>query len=490
MTNAPVSVGAYGDSIARLQDLLRQRGFQLPTSEVSRKFFGPRTRQAVQQVQQQNGLPITGEVDERTASALNFRPTPSGRQYSEQTGLRGGEDWAKGDKPRIGIVLSGWAPAMTLMSGAMLGFMEKGVEFDVISTSGVGALIGLLSLAPKGKTAKEALEELPNLFVSDLLYSVLPVNFKLFFKFGAFSDPIYQLRKKLPRFPIGPTDPSILKRLANDWIDMACCAMTPTTFTLKSPGLMCHSPQIADLIDFDKLPQSPARFYLNAFDLNKKRVKIFDKDTVNADAYHAAEALPFLFAPQRVGAGNLFTTGATHDPTGLQAIWLKEKPQLDKVIALDPLSAAIWRAPTDIHDAFQLMLMNPILALEVLLFSLYARTDQITESLDRPEVRLPKLYRLPFSIDSGYYPNMLKWTHSNAVKLQEIGRTAAKNFADAMASDVGDAFERDHRFYRWTEIQDRIQEFMRLFPSLRLPDGGGAETTQPARMQRADVARL
>ena len=26
---------------------------------------------------------------------------------------------------RIGLVLSGWAPAMTLMSGAMLGFMEN-----------------------------------------------------------------------------------------------------------------------------------------------------------------------------------------------------------------------------------------------------------------------------------------------------------------------------------------------------------------------------
>ena len=40
---------------------------------------------------------------------------------------------------RIGLVLSGWAPAMTLMSGAMLGFMEKGVEFEVISASGTGA---------------------------------------------------------------------------------------------------------------------------------------------------------------------------------------------------------------------------------------------------------------------------------------------------------------------------------------------------------------
>ena len=64
-------------------------------------------------------------------------------------GARRGELAVNG---RIGIVLSGWAPAMTLMSGAMLGFSDAGVEFEVISTAGVGALIGLLSLAPKRGT--------------------------------------------------------------------------------------------------------------------------------------------------------------------------------------------------------------------------------------------------------------------------------------------------------------------------------------------------
>jgi hypothetical protein len=38
---------------------------------------------------------------------------------------------------------------MTLMSGAMLGFMDKGIEFDAISTSGPGALVGLLAIAPQ-----------------------------------------------------------------------------------------------------------------------------------------------------------------------------------------------------------------------------------------------------------------------------------------------------------------------------------------------------
>src|SRR6266542_366060 len=86
--------------------------------------------------------------------------------------------------PRIGIVLGGTAPAMTLMSGAMLAFDEHNVEFDVISTTGAGGLIGMLYLAPKGGKRKEALLELPNLFVSDWLYRFVPVNFKVFYKYG------------------------------------------------------------------------------------------------------------------------------------------------------------------------------------------------------------------------------------------------------------------------------------------------------------------
>src|SRR6266496_3829906 len=100
--------------------------------------------------------------------------------------------------PRIGIVLSGTAPAMTLMSGAMLAFDEYNVKFDVISTTGVGGLIGMLYLAPKGKTRKQALSDLPNLFVSDWLYGVVPINFKVFHKYSPLASTFYELRKSLP----------------------------------------------------------------------------------------------------------------------------------------------------------------------------------------------------------------------------------------------------------------------------------------------------
>src|SRR5215469_7188621 len=93
-------------------------------------------------------------------------------------------------KRRIGI-----APAMTLMSGAILGFMDKGIEFDAISTSGPGALVGLLAIAPNRKSPREALEDLPNLYTGDLFHKLLPLNLRLATRNSPFSKPVQRLRE-------------------------------------------------------------------------------------------------------------------------------------------------------------------------------------------------------------------------------------------------------------------------------------------------------
>ena len=119
---------------------------------------------------------------------------------------------------------------------------------------------------------------------------------------------------------------------------------------------------------------------MNAFSLYSKRLRFFDNDTVTPDIYNAAQSMFMLFPPVRV-ENDLLTTGASRDPTGLQAIWLKERDKLSTVLALDPLARCFWREPTDAYDAFQLMLMNPIVALQQLMYCLYSRTDQIVNTL-------------------------------------------------------------------------------------------------------------
>src|SRR5262249_1208392 len=70
MTQATLAVGAHGSDVAQLHNALLQLGFQLPDSEIRRTFFGPATRQAVQQLQQAHGLTVSGQFDASTSAAM------------------------------------------------------------------------------------------------------------------------------------------------------------------------------------------------------------------------------------------------------------------------------------------------------------------------------------------------------------------------------------------------------------------------------------
>ena len=348
----------------------------------------------------------------------------------------------------IGIVLSGTAPAMTLMSGAMLAFAERDVEFDVISTTGVGGLIGMLYLAPKGGDRKKALRELRNLFVSDWLYKVVPINFKVFHKYSSLAPSFYRLRKALPRFTIPPDEPSELKRLFNDWMELWATVWTPASYEFKREAYMSHVPLVEDLVDFDKLKASTTRFYLNAFSLATRRLRIFDHTEVTPDIYNGAQAM-FMLLPPVATDHDLLTTGATRDPTGLQAIWRSgERDNLTGVLALDPLTRCFWRKPTDAYDAFQLMLMNPIVALQQFMYAVYAKTDALVNGLpensppasapmSNAHLKVPRLFGIPVTtIAQEDEPRMLKWTHANAVALHDAGLRAARPFAEWLATQA------------------------------------------------------
>jgi peptidoglycan hydrolase-like protein with peptidoglycan-binding domain len=76
-----LGVGAVGKEVERLQEELRQRGFEVPASEARRAFFGPGTRDAVLRCQREHGLACSGSVDAPTESVLKGErgrtdPTP------------------------------------------------------------------------------------------------------------------------------------------------------------------------------------------------------------------------------------------------------------------------------------------------------------------------------------------------------------------------------------------------------------------------------
>src|SRR5215467_1383799 len=90
------------------------------------------------------------------------------------------------------LVLSAGAPHSPLAAGALYALQEHMVEgagrhFDVIMTSGGGALIGLLFVAPTQGDPRGALRDIVNWGVADPIYRLFPLGYKTFFKPGPFT---------------------------------------------------------------------------------------------------------------------------------------------------------------------------------------------------------------------------------------------------------------------------------------------------------------
>ena len=217
------------------------------------------------------------------------------------------------DKPRSGdghpqrtaVILSAGAPHSPLMAGALYamhkqrrleGKLRNRKLFDIIYTSGAGALIGLLLDAPKSKgpddleAPERALKSVLDLAVSDPIYSMLPINYKAFLKPGPFTRPLQRWARlfKLgeypllpihePRSPLGQwynycanvgkawvTHNEANKRLFNDLIDLWTAAITPTTLTFLSKGFCEPLPFLEEVVDFDKLNETDSDFFVNFF---------------------------------------------------------------------------------------------------------------------------------------------------------------------------------------------------------------------------------
>lgn len=71
MSESKLSVGTFGEDVKLLHDKLQKHGFKIPQNELDRNFFGPATRQAVQQLQERHGLTTTGAVDDRTLGTID-----------------------------------------------------------------------------------------------------------------------------------------------------------------------------------------------------------------------------------------------------------------------------------------------------------------------------------------------------------------------------------------------------------------------------------
>lgn len=148
------------------------------------------------------------------------------------------------DKPVIDtVVMSGGAPQSPLMAGFLYELLCKGKTFQNFHTSGAGALMALLLIAPKNKNPKRTLRSWVDAGVADEIYAAMPVNFKLFQKPGPFA-PLYKRmaeRLKVPldgRRPEDTDDP--FRDLMAEWL------ATPRPNPVKWPKQLDPADRLQD----------------------------------------------------------------------------------------------------------------------------------------------------------------------------------------------------------------------------------------------------
>ena len=389
----------------------------------------------------------------------------------------------------LGVLVSGGAPTLHLAAGALCAFHENQVSFDVIGASGAGALPGLLYAVPKSRDRAGALRCTVHLNVDDLVYARVPSNYKVFQKRGPLTEYFWRMGKRLTPFQI-PSDLSYydsLERWCNDCVDLLFAAATPTTLNYFSKSVCQRMPGfLDDVVDWAALPDYPKEFFVNAFDLETQDLILFDKTNLNSESFFAALAMPWLYEPATVN-GRRYTEGASHDPSGLEALWQRGNLDLDAIIAIETVTPDLWNDPSNIYDALQITIMDPLVTLAQRMLALYGRIEFARNAGRQPGPPLPKLYVLKFPLPQWEIPRMLEWSYSNALTLWSIGHDAADEFCRLLFSTTDndqEFLERNFRYYRQYRNVPRVAEFLELFDELLAEDEPAAPTKPASRRRR------
>ncbi len=366
------------------------------------------------------------------------------------------------DARRRVLVLGGGAPNATLMAGAVHNFLRRKIRFDVVVGSGAGALIGLLSLVPKGMSPEEALALTPNYGIHDLLYSLFPVDYKVFQPPLPSEAPRQWLSRLLRLHPLYAKQPKdSWQRLCNDSLDLAgsMCLVPLVLASLQltpfSKGVCANVPFIEDVIDFEalgKLRERKQTFYLNAYNINKREMETFssDDEEITPEHFRAALALPFIYPPVRIGE-DYYYEGAAHDSMNYAGFLYTERPDRSAkpgewvtklrprfkepgawdIVALDVMGAdELIHSARDLWDAYTMSIIMPLVEV--------ARDDtRLFEDVYLPKLRDAlkvldqcdkfRLVKVDFEHSlKDNWPHALEWSYSNVKELFDIGQQVAE----------------------------------------------------------------
>src|SRR5450830_192147 len=365
------------------------------------------------------------------------------------------------------LVIGGGAPNSTLIAGALTAFLDEGIEFDVISASGAGVLMGLLYQAPLDCSPREALMRWAEVGVADSIYKMFPVNYKIFQKPGqdarSFRDKVPPQMPQMPQMPAMAGMPGMsamaggnpfldvfTQRFAeasgawNDWMHLMLSAMSPSDLSSQSLGLCAHHPFLEQSIDFDAIARMKPEFYINAYNMSKGEMQIWDKQQIEPIHVRAALSFPFLYPPTEIN-GDDYIEGAALDTLNFNPLMSKpggaKHEDVDTLVVLDILGEdRLIRKPRNLYDAWVRSIITPLVKIsktEMRLFELEHNTHPDT---GEPLRRLLKV-DLMSGIPDEHWPEVLDWSSSNMQLLFDVGYRAGQKFCREHGESLQDAFE-------------------------------------------------
>jgi NTE family protein len=352
---------------------------------------------------------------------------------------------------KTALVLGGGAPNFTLMSGALLALHRAGKRFDVVYMAGAGAVVGLVYLAPKDMTSDDALLNTRNYGISDQIYAMCPVNYKLFNKGGPAAEVFRDYWNGLP--PVQAANRQLgmdnAQKLAADWLLFQGAMMCPNDVNFFSKGVCAHVPFIERVVDFAKLNASGIpRCYLNAWCIEDGCIAEFCTPDIDIHHFRAALSFPYIYPPYQID-GKTYYEGAAIDSLNLMGAMLDEQGavDIDKVVIFDVVKPYLIHRPRNLWDAYAQSIMVPLIASaekELAMFLHWVETGHVVKP--PPDCASPKIqaavskyknnptppgiapYVLPFYIPDHHRPYMLDWSKSNLEMLFDLGFTAGQNF--------------------------------------------------------------
>jgi predicted acylesterase/phospholipase RssA len=332
---------------------------------------------------------------------------------------------------KTGLVLGGGAPNSPLIAGALAAFHDQEVEFDVISASGAGVLMGLLYTAPLEGTPREALKRWADAGVADTIYKMMPVNYKIFHKPGKEADAYRGVFQAPAGNPMFQGMQSALSGSVpwSDWTQLLMSTMSPSSLSSKSLGLCAHAPFLEGAIDFTAIASMKPEFYINAYNLHPHQMTIWGKHEIQVQHVRAALSFPFLYAPTEID-GEDYIEGAALETLNFDPFieGKGDHGDVDTLVVLDILGdERLLRKPRNLYDAWVGSMITPLVKVsqnQLRLFELEHNTNRAT---GEPKRQLLKL-ELMAAVPDQHLPYTMDWSTSNMQLLFDVGYKAATRF--------------------------------------------------------------